>query len=92
MAAGDFGARLRELREKAGLTQEALARRVGEISTRQITRLEKGLHQPNWETVLALAAALGVDCLAFQAPAKRRPKPATSYQAKKASGRPGKGG
>jgi hypothetical protein len=37
-----------------------------------VAHLEQGRRKPSWETVLALAAALGVDCKAFeQAPTPR---------------------
>jgi transcriptional regulator with XRE-family HTH domain len=62
-----FGARLKELREQAGLTQKALAEKAG-ISQRAVSHYEQGLHDPTWTSVLALATALGVDCLAFQQP------------------------
>jgi transcriptional regulator with XRE-family HTH domain len=72
-----FAARLRELREGAGLTQKQLADKAG-LDSRNISRLENGERSPTWDTVRALAATLGVDCRAFeQAPAarfrKRRP-------------------
>jgi transcriptional regulator with XRE-family HTH domain len=65
-----FGQRLRKLRKEKGLTQEALAERIGAgghyLSRVQIARLETDMHQPSWETVQNIAAALGVDCTAFQ--------------------------
>jgi transcriptional regulator with XRE-family HTH domain len=65
-----FGQRLKKLREENGLTQEALAERIrvgGHFLSRvQIARLETDMHQPSWETVQNIAAALGVDCTAFQ--------------------------
>ena len=59
-----FGEVLQELRERAGLTQLALAEKAG-VSQRGISHLEQGLRSPNWDTVLALCAALGVSCEAF---------------------------
>ena len=65
-----FGQRLKKLREEKGLTQAALAERIiagGHYLSRvQIARLETDMHQPAWETVQNIAAALGVDCTAFQ--------------------------
>ena len=61
-----FGNMLRELREKAGLTMEALARKSG-LSIFTIIALEKGVRQPSWETVKKLCAGLGVSCAAFEA-------------------------
>jgi hypothetical protein len=45
-----------------------------------VAHLERGDREPAWSTVLALAAALGVDCRAFQEPpspgaAKPRERP-----------------
>lgn len=69
-----FASRLRELREAAGLTQPQLAERAG-MTRDGISHLEQGRRKPSWETVLALCAALGVDCTAFtQEPAKREPQ------------------
>jgi transcriptional regulator with XRE-family HTH domain len=66
-----FAGRLRELREAAGWTQEQLAERAG-VKREAVARWEAGKREPGWSNVLALAAALGVDCTAFtQAPADR---------------------
>src|SRR5262245_10361830 len=85
MNAGQFGLRLKQLREAAGLTQPQLAEKAG-LSKGGIANLEQGIREPAWSTVLLLAEALGVDCRAFQeAPAAdvkprgrgRPPKPDT---------------
>jgi transcriptional regulator with XRE-family HTH domain len=60
-----FGARLRQLREAAGLTQEALAEQAG-MHKFGIAKLERGEREPSWATVKTLAKALGVNCLAFE--------------------------
>jgi transcriptional regulator with XRE-family HTH domain len=60
-----LGARLKELREGVGLTQKELAAKAA-LSQRAISHWEQGLREPGWSNVLALAEALGVDCLAFQ--------------------------
>jgi y4mF family transcriptional regulator len=60
-----FGEVLRELREKAGLTQLTLAQKAG-VSQRGISHLEQGLRSPNWETVVAICEALGVSCETFR--------------------------
>ncbi len=71
-----FGARLRELRSAAGLTQKALGEAVGS-SANAIAQYETGRHKPSWEAVVKFAAALGVGVEAFtQLPSdveKRRP-------------------
>src|SRR3954469_9408998 len=60
-----FGVRLKELREKAGLTQPELAERAG-MNRFGIAKLEQGVREPTWATVQALARALGVNCTAFE--------------------------
>lgn len=54
-----FGARLKALREAAGLTQQQLADLVG-MKAQNVTRLETGGREPAWETVIRLAKALKV--------------------------------
>lgn len=54
-----LGARLRELRLAAGLTQAELARRTG-IHRPNIARVEAGRHTPSLETLSRLASAIGV--------------------------------
>ncbi|MHB1422830.1 MAG: helix-turn-helix domain-containing protein [Gemmataceae bacterium] len=77
-----FGARLRELRIAAGLSQPALAEKAG-LSKHGISDLEQGRRLPAWATVLALCSAFGIDPNAFTeepanvpAPARGRPKKA----------------
>lgn len=55
-----IGARIRSLRKAAGLTQEKLAAAagVGRVTT---ARIESGEQSPRYKTLLALAAALGVE-------------------------------
>jgi transcriptional regulator with XRE-family HTH domain len=65
-----FGARLRELRLAAGMTQRELAR-AARSSQRAISHYEQGLRQPKWESVQALADALGTDVSAFRQPPAR---------------------
>jgi len=83
--AAAFGHRLRELRERAGLTQTQLAERAG-LHRQGIVKLERGEREPAWSTLLALAEALGVDLNSFAEPPEtpvtargpgRPPKPAT---------------
>src|SRR4051794_16365859 len=59
-----FGARLKELRNSAGLTQAQLAEKVG-IQRESLARLEAGGHDPGWSTVKAICRALCVECTAF---------------------------
>ena len=65
-------------RTRTGLTQEALAERMG-TSVSAISRLESGFHVPSIETLRKLAEALGgrvkidiVDVVAPKARSKRR--------------------
>lgn len=54
-----LGARIRELRQLAGITQAELSRRTG-IHRPNIARVEAGRHTPSLETISRLAEALGV--------------------------------
>lgn len=53
------GKRLRQLRERAGLTQVELSIKAG-INTMACSRIERGVVQPTLATVQALANALNV--------------------------------
>lgn len=55
----NLGARLKNLRLAAGLTQAELARRTG-IHRPNIARVEAGRHTPSLETLTRLASAIGV--------------------------------
>jgi transcriptional regulator with XRE-family HTH domain len=59
-----FGARLRALRSAQGLTQGDLAERA-KCNRFTVNKLERGLQEPAWPLVLALAKALGVPVGAF---------------------------
>lgn len=52
-----LGARIRELRQKRGLSQQALAERVG-IPQTHVSAMELGIQFPNLLTVHRLAIAL----------------------------------
>jgi transcriptional regulator with XRE-family HTH domain len=54
-----LGKAIRELREKRGTTQEALAYEAG-LTTGTLSLVERGLSNPSWGTAKAIAAALGV--------------------------------
>lgn len=77
-----FPEKLRQLREAAGLSQEALARAMG-MSVGIVRDYEQGRKEPSMRSVFKLARALGVDCRAFEmedagpaeaAPAKKKGK------------------
>ncbi|MHB1422106.1 MAG: helix-turn-helix transcriptional regulator [Gemmataceae bacterium] len=79
-----FSTRLRELREKAELTQEGLAR-LANLSTATIVKLERESKEqdPSWSTVQALADALGVSTEAFRVQATPPAEPAKKSKARK---------
>ena len=52
-----IGARIRQLRESRGLTQEALAQSA-DIGRVTLVRIEKGEQSPKYETLVSLARAL----------------------------------
>ena len=56
-----FGQNLRKVREKAGLTQEALASKLGMAKPAPISIWERGSQVPTPRTILRLAAALGCE-------------------------------
>lgn len=53
-----FGRRLRELREKYGVTQKQLSIATG-LTEGYISNMERGLKVPSLTTILRLALALG---------------------------------
>jgi transcriptional regulator with XRE-family HTH domain len=75
-----FGGRLKELRTTAELTQQQLADAAG-VAQSMITKLERGLSEPAWPVVLALAEALSVNLEVFRA----------DWTSKRPRGRPRKG-
>lgn len=54
-----LGAAVKQLRERRGTTQEALAYEAG-ITTGTLSQLERGISNPSWGTLRAVARALGV--------------------------------
>ena len=54
-----FGARLRELRQKRGMTQEQLAR-AADTAGPYVSDMERGIKVPSLTTIIRLAIAL--DC------------------------------
>ncbi len=55
---------LKQARERAGLTQEALARQAG-MSVGNVRNYEQGIRMPTFPAVVRLAAALGLTCQDF---------------------------
>lgn len=77
MTKDEFGARLRELREEKGITQAELAEKAG-LAAETVAQLERARYEPSWNSVIALADALGVSTEALrqlpkEIPAKRKP-------------------
>jgi DNA-binding XRE family transcriptional regulator len=54
-----FGIKIRELRERAGLTQAQLAEKAG-LQQSHVSRLENAEYSPTHKTLSRIAAALGV--------------------------------
>lgn len=54
-----LGQAIRALRLERDLTQEALAHSAG-ITVGHLSKIERGRSNPTWETVTAIAVALGV--------------------------------
>jgi XRE family transcriptional regulator, regulator of sulfur utilization len=54
-----LGKAIRQLREKRGATQEALAHEAG-VTTGTLSLIERGQSNPAWGTVKGIAKALGV--------------------------------
>ena len=59
-----IGARIKELRRQAGLTQEQLAEQVG-LDSRHLSRLEVGRHFPSLQSLERIAAVLEVPLVEF---------------------------
>jgi transcriptional regulator with XRE-family HTH domain len=98
MSAEWFAGRLLELRSKAGLTQWQLAEKAG-VKRDAIARWERGMREPSWSNVVALANALAVSTDAFRqepgsvpVPQRGRPSkgPAAAPAPKRPRGRPRK--
>lgn len=70
-----MGARIEQRRKQRGLSRADLARQLpGKVSENQLYRWERGKHQPNPDTLQAIADALDCDVAELMAPepAKQR--------------------
>lgn len=56
-----LGERIRELREKSGLTQQELAEIVGVESPSYISKIERGMTSPSYELLTRIAKAVRVE-------------------------------
>ena len=54
-----LGVAIREFRAKSGATQEEIAQ-AADITVAYLSKIERGLTNPTWGTVSAIAEALGV--------------------------------
>lgn len=59
-----LGAAIKGLREEKKMKQQALAEAAG-IGVAHLSKIERGLGNPTWATVLAIAEALGVSLVAL---------------------------
>ena len=75
------GRNLRRLRERAGLTQDALAERL-HVTRQAVSSWETGRNQPDIETLTALAEALGADVRELIYGPVMAPRPYARYQKK----------
>jgi transcriptional regulator with XRE-family HTH domain len=57
--AQQFGANVARVRERSGLSQSQLARKVEVVDT-YISRIETGRAQPSFRLILTLASQLGI--------------------------------
>jgi DNA-binding XRE family transcriptional regulator len=78
-----FADRLKELRKAKGLTQDALSRAAG-LAHSTVPKLEQGGITPGWDTVVALADALGVSLDDFRDKPADASRPATKAKKGKA--------
>jgi transcriptional regulator with XRE-family HTH domain len=88
-----FGERLRELREKAGLSQTQLAT-ASELPVGSIRNYEQGIREPHWIAVFKLAGGLQVSADAFAdcTSSTKQPPPARRRGVKPKRPRERKGG
>lgn len=66
----DLGKAIRQLREKRGVTQEAVAHEAG-VTASTYGLIERGQSNPTWATVRDIAAALGVSMIDIAKVAQR---------------------
>jgi transcriptional regulator with XRE-family HTH domain len=65
-----LGRAVRQLREKRGFTQEALAHEAG-VTTGTLSMIERGHSNPAWGTARRIAEALGVSLAELARTAER---------------------
>jgi transcriptional regulator with XRE-family HTH domain len=67
-----LGRNIKRLRDKRDWSQEELGAAAGEMRQATVSDLEKGLGNPEWETIEKVAAALGVTVRELLKPPRRR--------------------
>src|SRR5262245_9314942 len=87
----DFGARLRQLRTEAGMSQGDVAKKAG-VSQSHISQWESGIYAPSATDVPDLAAALGVEIAELFKPAVGTVPPPRRGRPPKPEGPPPKRG
>ena len=55
------GARIKEARTSAGMTQKQLAEAAGNISASNVSKVERGVREPSDDELVAIAKATGTD-------------------------------
>ncbi len=80
-----FAARVKELREAAGLSQKELAERIG-LSQRAVSHWEQALREPGAFVLPALAEALGVELDALFVEPSAPPEPPRRGRPRKETG------
>lgn len=65
-----LGKAIRQLREKRGATQEAVAHDAG-VTVATLGVIERGLSNPTWATVKGIATALGISMVELAKVAER---------------------
>jgi transcriptional regulator with XRE-family HTH domain len=78
LPAKDLGERLKEIRERRGLNQSALADKMGKTQP-ELSRWEHGKVEANYDTVVMWAEALNVDVAEFMEEAGRVAEPSRKY-------------
>jgi transcriptional regulator with XRE-family HTH domain len=79
------GPLLKQAREKAGLTQAALAEMIG-ISEQSVSRLERGSFEPSLSTFVTIADALGASLDGLVGRSERAKQPAAPALAVRIAG------
>ena len=66
-----LGAKIREARNEAGLTQEQLAKKIRTLSASDISKIERGEKEPTQDQIKQIAKITGVTQKSLLDPAKK---------------------